>query len=191
VLADKSDLQALCPEESRDPVEAWADLAGPIRAGLRGLGSAPAEEEVGGAQIRFVLGVKSYFQAVWEGATALEVAARVAGHLDRKAVGQALALAEAGREAFPGEEVFGGEEEAAEQEDEEEEQGEGEAALRRLRRIYLRARQLPEPSQSQSQSQVICALHCTLHCTALHTAHCTLHTAHCTLHTAHCTLHTV
>jgi hypothetical protein len=49
---------------------------------------------------------------------ALEVTARVAGHLDRKAVGQALALAEAGLEAFPGEEVFGGEEEAAEQEQE-------------------------------------------------------------------------
>ena len=86
LVEEERKLAALCPEEARDPVESWADLSAQVEEGL-----ARVEEE----QV-----------PVWEGATADEVADRVAGLLEKKAVGKAVALAEAARTAFPGE-LFG------------------------------------------------------------------------------------
>lgn len=145
LVEEERKLAALCPEEARDPVESWADMAAQVEEGLGRM----EEEQV----------------PVWEGATADEVADRVAGLLEKKAVGKAMALAEAARTTFPGE-LFGememeeDRERDGEGEGGEEGQGEGEgegearvveARLRRLRLIFLRARRLPEASQELSQ----------------------------------------
>ena len=75
---------------------------------------------------------------------------------------KAVSLTLAARESFPDAEVFRGEEveERIEQEEEQDEAREQEAAgreaeLKRLKRIYLQARTLPEPVDSQSQVATI------------------------------------
>ena len=85
------------------------------------------------------------FAKVWEGATAAEVGERVAGFLEKKAVGKAVALVEAAKEAFADNDLFGGrqEEEMMEQDEEEDEEGEEEARavesmVKRLRLVFLR-----------------------------------------------------
>jgi len=132
---EDSKLAQLCPEEAKDPVESWADMEGMVEEGLE---KGDAEEV-----------------PVWEGATVNEVAERVAGFLDKKAVSKAVALTEAAKAAFPKDDLFGGADEMEEddEEDEEEEPKKGNGMLKRLRLVYLQARCVPEPSQSQSQGQ--------------------------------------
>ena len=69
---EQEKLRQMCPEEI-DPVEAWAELEKVLRAELA---KEQAVEE----------------ERVWEGATPREVAARVAGFLDKKAVAKAVSL---------------------------------------------------------------------------------------------------
>ena len=61
-------LKQLNPEEAADPVEAWGNMEKTVRAGLD-----KVEE-----------GEEAEGELVWEGATAEEVAERVAGFLDKK-----------------------------------------------------------------------------------------------------------
>ena len=77
---------------------------------------------------------------------------------------KAVSLTLAARESFPDAEVFRGEEveERMEQEEEDEareqEAAGREAELKRLKRIYLQARTLPEPVDSQSQVATVSSL---------------------------------
>ena len=81
---------------------------------------------------------------MWEGATAAEVSERVAGFLEKKAVGKAVVLVEAAKETFADNDIFGGrQDEMMEQDEEEDEEGEEEARavesmVKRLRLVFLR-----------------------------------------------------
>ena len=81
---------------------------------------------------------------MWEGATAAEVGERVAGFLEKKAIGKAVVLVEAAKEAFADSDIFGGrQDEMMEQDEEEDEEGEEEARavesmVKRLRLVFLR-----------------------------------------------------
>ena len=82
---------------------------------------------------------------MWEGATAAEVGERVAGFLEKKAVGKAVVLMEAAKEAFDDDDLFGNlpREEMMEQDEEEDEVGEEEtraleSLMKRLKLVFLR-----------------------------------------------------
>ena len=94
------------------------------------------------SEIDFLNGL---YPQVWEGATAAEVGERVAGFLEKKAVGKAVALMEAAKEAFDDDDLFGNlpREEMMEQDEEEDEAGEEEtraleSLMKRLKLVFLR-----------------------------------------------------
>ena len=77
---------------------------------------------------------------MWEGATAAEVGERVAGFLEKKAIGKAVVLVEAAKEAFADSDIFGGrQDEMMEQDEEGEEEARAvESMVKRLRLVFLR-----------------------------------------------------
>ena len=77
---------------------------------------------------------------MWEGATAAEVGERVAGFLEKKAIGKAVVLVEAAKEAFADSDIFGGrQDEMMEQDEEGEEEARAvESMVKRLRLVLVR-----------------------------------------------------
>ena len=126
-------------------MEAWADLESVVKAGVvKARGG--TEEQI---EVIWAFSTDRFLQwslrQVWEGATAAEVGERVAGFLEKKAVGKAVALMEAAREAFDDDDLFGNlpREEMMEQDEEEDEAGEEEtraleSLMKRLKLVFLR-----------------------------------------------------
>ena len=126
-------------------MEAWADLESVVRTGVvKARGG--TEEQI---EVIWAFSTDRFLQwslrQVWEGATAAEVGERVAGFLEKKAVGKAVALMEAAKEAFDDDDLFGNlpREEMMEQDEEEDEAGEEEtraleSLMKRLKLVFLR-----------------------------------------------------